>query len=283
MKKLLFLACIVGLLVARENPFVATRAFIEQRDNFNGVDEYSTSLEEKLEYEEQQYNKVEKKIDKIIEKEIKKPKKIKEKEVQEVVVIDDKISKLDANQQNKQKQPTQKIVAKNNQKAQPKQQDKVVVIKNNIKVITLGQEPKEEKVIKQAPKKSVKKVSKPKTTKIAKKQPFPNLKILGKGEHKILPFLSINVKNETLEIKSKYNVFRKLDIDNGKVKKIVLDYYGQTNFFTKRYLLKSKNFKKITIGNHKKDYFFRVVVELNDSPTKYNASYVGTSVVTISK
>jgi hypothetical protein len=88
---------------------------------------------------------------------------------------------------------------------------------------------------------------------------------------KILPFLTLNYDNKMLTLNSKYLVVKKFTID--KEKKLIIDYKAKVNFYTKRKELKSKNFNKITVGNHKKEKFFRVVLQLEEKPSKYTVSY----------
>ncbi len=88
---------------------------------------------------------------------------------------------------------------------------------------------------------------------------------------KILPFLTINHDNKMLSLNSKYTVIKKFTID--KENKLIIDYKAKVNFYTKREDLKSKNFNKITIGNHKGERYFRVVLQLEEKPSKYTVSY----------
>jgi hypothetical protein len=54
---------------------------------------------------------------------------------------------------------------------------------------------------------------------------------------------------------------------------MVLDFNANENFYTVRQSLDSTNFPKVTVGNHKKDKFFRVVVELASTPDDYEVTY----------
>lgn len=91
------------------------------------------------------------------------------------------------------------------------------------------------------------------------------------SEKEILPFLKIEFDNDKLDIYSKYKVTKKITLP-GK-KKIVLDYTAKENFYTVRETITSTNFPKIAVGNHKKDKFFRVVVELAHMPESYEVTY----------
>lgn len=87
----------------------------------------------------------------------------------------------------------------------------------------------------------------------------------------ILPFLTLNYNNKMLTLNSKYLVVKKFTIDNEK--KLIIDYKAKVNFYTKREELKSKNYNKITVGNHKKERYFRVVLQLEEKPSKYTVTY----------
>ena len=91
------------------------------------------------------------------------------------------------------------------------------------------------------------------------------------NEKEILPFVKIEYDDDKIDIYSKYKVTKKITLP-GK-KKIVLDYIAKENFYTKRETLDSTNFPKIAVGNHKKEKFFRVVVELAELPDNYEVTY----------
>ncbi|MGA1941118.1 AMIN domain-containing protein [Arcobacter sp. YIC-310] len=90
-------------------------------------------------------------------------------------------------------------------------------------------------------------------------------------EIKILPFLKLQYSDEELNIHTDYKVSKKFSIK--KENKLIIDYKANVNFYTKREDLNSKNFKKVAVGNHKKDGFFRVVIELNKAPSSYKVDY----------
>lgn len=87
----------------------------------------------------------------------------------------------------------------------------------------------------------------------------------------ILPFVKIEFNDDKLMIDSKYSISKKFNLD--KENKIVIDYKADENFFTKRENLQSKSFKKITVGNHQKENYFRVVLELNTNTSNFDVSY----------
>lgn len=87
----------------------------------------------------------------------------------------------------------------------------------------------------------------------------------------ILPFLSIEYTDNSLDIHTKYKVFKKLylPLEN----KLIIDFYGDVTFYTKRHDLQAANFKKIILGNHKKEKFFRVVLVTKNLPSLYDVTY----------
>ncbi|AXH13469.1 AMIN domain-containing protein [Halarcobacter bivalviorum] len=90
-------------------------------------------------------------------------------------------------------------------------------------------------------------------------------------EKEILPFVKVEYDNDKIDIYSDYKVSKKLTLP-GK-KKIILDYTAKKNFYTVREDLESTNFPKIAVGNHKKDNYFRIVIELAQLPENYEVSY----------
>lgn len=88
---------------------------------------------------------------------------------------------------------------------------------------------------------------------------------------KVLPFMDIEYSDDKLIIHTKYKVSKKFTLDKGS--KIIIDYKAKLNFYTKRESLDSSNYKKVAIGNHKKNGFFRVVVELNSKPSNFKVNY----------
>lgn len=97
---------------------------------------------------------------------------------------------------------------------------------------------------------------------------------------KLLSFLKIEFNDNKLIIHTDYKVSKKFSIT--KENKIIIDYKAKINFYTKRDDIDSSNFKKIAIGNHKSDGYFRVAIELIDKPSNYNVTYEN-NLITISK
>lgn len=97
----------------------------------------------------------------------------------------------------------------------------------------------------------------------------PRLDVL--NEKELLPFVKVEYDNDKIDIISKYKVSKKITLPGEK--KIVLDFNAKENFYTIREDLKSTNFPKIAVGNHKNENFFRIVVELANTPEDYEVTY----------
>lgn len=88
---------------------------------------------------------------------------------------------------------------------------------------------------------------------------------------KILPFLNLEYNNNKLIINTTHKVSKKFSID--KENKLIIDYKANENFTTKSAELNNTSFKKVVIGNHTKENFFRIAIELTEKPSKYNVEY----------
>lgn len=97
----------------------------------------------------------------------------------------------------------------------------------------------------------------------------------------ILPFVKIDFDDNKLLIYSNYPMFKKFSIDEEN--KLAFDYRAKVSFKSKKDNLNSKNFKVATVGNHTKSDFFRVVIKLENKPSKYNVEYKGNIVMITSK
>lgn len=98
---------------------------------------------------------------------------------------------------------------------------------------------------------------------------------------KILPFLTLEYSNNKLIINTEHKVSKKFSID--KENKLIIDYKGKQNFTTKKADLNTTNFQKVVVGNHSKENFFRVAIELAEKPSKYNVEYKDNLIIIISK
>ena len=88
---------------------------------------------------------------------------------------------------------------------------------------------------------------------------------------KLLDFVTVTYNDNKLTISTDDKLDRKFTLD--KQNKIIIDYKARKNFYTKRAMLESKNFKKLAIGNHKKEKFYRVVIQLAKKPSHYQVDY----------
>lgn len=97
----------------------------------------------------------------------------------------------------------------------------------------------------------------------------------------ILPFIKLEYSDNKLIVKSDDKISKKFTIN--KENKIVVDFKGKRNFTGKRTLLDSLNFKAITTGNHSRNGFYRVVIELNSRPVNFETNYLENSFIIGSK
>lgn len=96
----------------------------------------------------------------------------------------------------------------------------------------------------------------------------------------ILPFLKIEYNDNKLLIHTEHKVSKKFSVV--KENKLVIDYKAKVNFNTKKDEIDSKTFKKIAVGNHKTEGFFRVAIELVNKPSNYDVTY-NDNIITITK
>jgi len=87
----------------------------------------------------------------------------------------------------------------------------------------------------------------------------------------LLDFIKVEYNDDKLIIHTKDMVSKKFTLE--KENKIIIDYKARKNFYTKRENLDSKNFKRIAVGNHKKEKFYRVVILLSKKPSNYKVEY----------
>ena len=87
----------------------------------------------------------------------------------------------------------------------------------------------------------------------------------------LLDFIKVEYNDNKLIIHTKDAVSKKFAID--KENKLIIDYKARKNFYTKREDLDSLNFKKIAVGNHKEEKFYRVVILLSKKPNNYKVEY----------
>lgn len=96
-----------------------------------------------------------------------------------------------------------------------------------------------------------------------------------------LDFLHFTYSNNVIKISSnKYKVFKKFTLDN----KIILDFKADNLvFYTQRKTFNTLSFKSVTIGNHKNERYFRVVISLFDNPNLFKVMHTNDMVSIIRK
>lgn len=87
----------------------------------------------------------------------------------------------------------------------------------------------------------------------------------------LLDFVKVEYNDDKLIIHTNDTVSKKFTLE--KENKIIIDYKARKNFYTKREILESRSFKKIAVGNHKKEKFYRVVILLSKKPSNYKVEY----------
>jgi len=234
MKSLFLLFILIIISYARENPFVPTQEFEEEKNRL---------LERFLDKQD---------LD-IIKNDSK-------------VYIDESIVKKEETKIKPTPTPPKKVESvKEEPKIQPKVaqtiqktvESKSAIVEEKIPLVKPQVESKEAK-------ENVTLKSEPKI----QKESAPSSKNIKTG----LKFLNISYTDNKVEIiSSKYKVSKKLDIEAEN--KIVFDFRAETNFKTKRFDLDHKYFKQIAIGNHESEGFFRVVVELKEPISKFESTY----------
>ena len=234
-------------LSARENPFAVTDAYEEASARILEIDETPKTLEAA---QEAQYI----------------------KEMQEKM---SKVTSLDANK-NKVEEKINKIAPLVKENPAPKSYSKKEV-DSMIQKTKSQTEQKTKEIVK----KELSKTQAVETTRVVYVKPRAD--VINDDElvsKKLLSFLKIDFNDNKLIIHTDYEVSKKFSII--RENKIIIDYKAEINFLTKKDDIDSRNYKKITIGNHKKEGYFRVAIELIDKPSKYDVKYEN-NLITISK
>lgn len=234
-------------LSARENPFAVTDAYEEASARILEIDETPKTLESA---QEAQYI----------------------KEMQEKM---SKVTSLDANK-NKVEEKINKIAPLVKENPAPKSYSKKEV-DSMIQKTKSQTEQKTKEIVK----KELSKTQAVEPTQVVYVKPRAD--VINDDElvsKKLLSFLKIDFNDNKLIIHTDYEVSKKFSII--RENKIIIDYKAEINFLTKKDDIDSRNYKKITIGNHKKEGYFRVAIELIDKPSKYDVKYEN-NLITISK
>ena len=234
-------------LSARENPFAVTDAYEEASARILEIDETPKTLEAA---QEAQYI----------------------KEMQEKM---SKVTSLDANK-NKVEEKINKIAPLVKENPAPKSYSK-----KEVDSIIQKTKSQTEQKTKEIVKKELSKTQAVEPTQVVYVKPRAD--VINDDElvsKKLLSFLKIDFNDNKLIIHTDYEVSKKFSII--RENKIIIDYKAEINFLTKKDDIDSRNYKKITIGNHKKEGYFRVAIELIDKPSKYDVKYEN-NLITISK
>ncbi|GGD41489.1 hypothetical protein GCM10012288_14520 [Malaciobacter pacificus] len=245
MKKLSFLTLSVITAIslnARENPFEMTNAYEEEAARI--IETNETAIHEAM--SEASYIKE-------MQEKMQKPK------------VEDAVKKLIP--VIKEEKPKEKVYTK-------KEVDTLI---NKTKKQT---EYKTKQIVKKELEKELKTTKIEKPAQVVYVKPRPDIIDDELITKKILPFVDIEYNDEKFMIKTDSDISRKFTLD--KDNKIIIDYKAKKNFYTKRDTLESKSFKKITVGNHKKENYYRVVIELNSKPSNFEVTYKD-KLITISK
>jgi hypothetical protein len=87
----------------------------------------------------------------------------------------------------------------------------------------------------------------------------------------ILPFIKLEFNDNKLIINTTHKILKKFSVPAEN--KLIIDYDAKIEFNTKTDTLESKNFKKIAVGNHRKEGYFRIAIELIEKPSKFDVNY----------
>ena len=137
-----------------------------------------------------------------------------------------------------------------------------------------------EQKTKELVKKEVQKNGEPNQVVYVKPRPDATEEEAGLLTKNILPFLKVEFNDNKLIIHTEYKVSKKFSVD--KENKLIIDYAANIEFNTKKDELESKSFKRVALGNHKAEGFFRIAVELIDKPSKFEVDYKD-DIITITK
>ena len=119
---------------------------------------------------------------------------------------------------------------------------------------------------------------------IVKKKAIQKKKIRKKVVEIINPIksLKINIKKNTFTIKTKYKLKDYFILTDEK--KIVIDFTADINFYTYNHNVKLlSTFKKVTLGNHPENSYFRVVIITKDLASNYKLNIKENGLIVINR
>jgi hypothetical protein len=113
------------------------------------------------------------------------------------------------------------------------------------------------------------------------KEALEKQKIKEMKNYKALPFVTIQTfdKELLIHVDTKFQLINQ-DILK-KQNKFLFDFSGNTSFYTIRKNLEHQHFKAYAIGTHRKEGYFRVVIDLSDKAINYK-EHIDTKKGTIS-
>lgn len=290
MKKLSLLLLLMTSVFARENPFVATDSFTEEVARLMEIDEqYSDEFNNKQK-KNRTYEDTSSKL--LLPEDIEKKRKAKL-----LLKKEQKEEELRAYELKKKELETKKLnIIQNKEKAKLKAKIKALKLEKMKISMTKKKELENRLALSKVTsnikrndndeiiyvKSRVKELNSSDTTMIKEENTEEELPIENIHNLQALPFIFLTYSNNKMNINTKdYKVFRKLILEDEK--KFIFDYKAKrTNFYSKRVNLLSETFKKISIGNHPKEDYFRVVIKVNSSINDYKIE-TNDSLVTISK
>ncbi len=101
-------------------------------------------------------------------------------------------------------------------------------------------------------------------------------------KYNLLDFVNIDITNDTMNIGTEFELKKQFILEEEN--KIVFDFVGKKRFYTKRETLSShKDFKKIVIGAHPENKYFRVVIQTQENVKDYEININEEGLVTIYK
>ncbi len=101
-------------------------------------------------------------------------------------------------------------------------------------------------------------------------------------KYNLLDFVNIDITDDTMNIETDYKLKQQFILENEN--KIVFDFIGKKNFYTKRETLSShEDFKKIVIGAHPENKYFRVVIQTQLDLKEYKINIDENELITVNK
>lgn len=270
MKKLSLLLLLITSIFARENPFVETTSYTEEIARLMEIDkQYASEFNDKsknsTQYEDTSSTLL---IPEVIEQK-------KKEELLKAQILRNKILQQ---KEDKKKALEIQTMKNNEKKARAKLEAKINNLELKNKKIAMKKEEirKEEAAISRITS-NIKKDSNDEIIYVKKRVDVKKEKIIEKKitmkkeAHTInpLPFVNILYSNNNMTIEtSKYKYFRKRILEDRN--KIIFDFKAtKTNFYTKYIDLQTDTFEKISIGNHPKEKYYRIVIKVNGNINDY--------------